>query len=131
MNSLTWIKGGRVDSRGIDGRTLSAVRLGGIHSDGRRCDVARQTAAAAAGRDVENGGACRATCLDIVGWMNKPQDEVVENDARERGKVADLGKDGKQVMGFVWMQWMYVIRLRLAASSEREGVQGVRETGGV
>lgn len=41
---LTRIEGGRVDSLGIDGRTLSAVRLGGIHSGGRRCDVARQAA---------------------------------------------------------------------------------------
>lgn len=41
---LTRIESGRVDSCGIDGRTLSAVRLGGIHSGGRRCDVARQAA---------------------------------------------------------------------------------------
>jgi len=99
--SLTCIEGGRVDNRGIDGRTLRsivAVGLGRIHSNGRRCDVARQTtSSSSAGRDVENGGACRATCLDIVGWIDKPQDEVVENDAREQGKVADLGKDGNKV----------------------------------
>ncbi len=47
---LTWIEGGRVDSCGIDGRTLSAVGLGGIHSDGRRCDVARQTSSSASRR---------------------------------------------------------------------------------
>ncbi|KAI1499296.1 hypothetical protein F5X99DRAFT_411193 [Biscogniauxia marginata] len=42
QEQLTGIESSRVDGRGIDGRTLSAVRLGGIHSGGRRCDVARQ-----------------------------------------------------------------------------------------
>jgi hypothetical protein len=70
---LTGVEGGRVDGRGIDGRTLSAVRLGGIHSRERGDDVARRD-----GRretNVENGGACRATCLDIVGLKDDGKDE--------------------------------------------------------
>ncbi|KAI1767735.1 hypothetical protein GGR53DRAFT_480421 [Hypoxylon sp. FL1150] len=89
LKRLTRIEGGRVDSRGIDGRTLSAVRLGGIHSvgDDAMLHVRRK----------RRGEACRATCLDIVG-LDKNGGRV--NDAREE-RVADLGKMGKCVLAVV------------------------------
>jgi hypothetical protein len=50
------------------------IRTGDDDAMGCTSNVKRQTASSAssaAGRDVEKGGACRATCLDIVGWTNK------------------------------------------------------------
>jgi hypothetical protein len=64
---LTGVEGGRVDGRRIDGRTLSAVRLGGIHS--------RKRAMMLHVGENKRGesGACRATCLDIVGLERQPE----------------------------------------------------------
>lgn len=73
---LTRIEGGRVDCRGIDGRTLSAVWLvGGIHTGRAGDDRPRACASwsGGKGRNVEQRGACRTTCLDIVGLDKKDE----------------------------------------------------------
>jgi hypothetical protein len=85
----TRVKGGRVDGRGIDGRTLSAISLRRIHSGCQATMATRSARAAERGSivlNVEKLGACRTTCLDIVGLdKKKPMGE-----ARRKGKEATV-----------------------------------------